>query len=191
MKFFTEDFFRLKALQFKLNVMRKIVEFMAMPDVISGKAFQMGKLPPNGWYEAISTTGYCVKVSEVFKERMLDTDPLYKDAQIMSITIDPNKFGKCGDGSHNAWHTCIDTGFGYVIDLTIAQFGSKYNNKFIWWKTDWLKEFQSNNDVHDVGNVSDPWNIPSYAAPYKRIKTLPDEAQSNKDINNFIKSFFK
>lgn len=126
---------------------RLIYDFMRQPDVISGKAFNMPTLNPHSWYEAISTTGFCVKVSEVFKERMLDNNPLImRESKILSITIDENKFGKCGDGSHNAWHTCIDTGYDYVIDLTIAQFGSKYNNKFIWKKDDWLNEFQSNTD---------------------------------------------
>lgn len=185
---FTYDYFRLQNLELKLDLAKKIHDFMNQPDVISGKAFQIGNVPPNGWYEAISTTGYCVKVSEVFLERML-TEDLYKYAKVLSITIDDNIFGKCGDGSHNAWHTCVDTGLGYVIDLTIAQFGSKYNNRFIWWKTDWLKEFQSPTDTHNVGLTPDPDNIPSYAAPYTKISTLPEEAQIHNDVKKFISTF--
>ena len=185
---FTKDYFRLKTLELKLDLANKIHDFMNQPDVISGKAFQIGGIPPNGWYEAISTTGYCVKVSEVFKERML-TSKLYKDAKVLSITIDDNMFGKCGDGSHNAWHTCVDTGLGFVIDLTIAQFGSKYNNRFIWWKTDWLKEFQSRTDTHDVGLTPDPNNIPSGFAPYKKINTLTEEAKNSNNITKFISTF--
>lgn len=132
-----------------------INDFSRQPDVISGAAFRIGTSQPNGWYEAISTTGYCVKVSEVFLKRFKPVnEELFKNARLLSISIHPNKFGKCGDGSHNAWHTCADIGNGWVVDLTIAQFGAKYNNRFIWKKTDWLNEFQDPNDTHNIGNVS-------------------------------------
>ena len=130
-----------------------IDKFLKMPDVIDGSAFYMGNNKPRNWFEAMSTTGYCVKVSDVFVERMLKPSG-YDKAQTLSIQIDPNKFGKCGDGSDNAWHTCADIGNGkYIIDLTIAQFGSKYVNHFIWRKVEWLNEFMALNDTHDLGYI--------------------------------------
>lgn len=169
-RFITTGELAIYGLQAKIDLQQLINEFMNMPDVISGKAFSISpKNTPNGWYEAISTTGYCVKVSEVFKERMLDNHKHFYDSEILSISIDPNKYGKCGDGSKNAWHTCVDLRNGYVVDLTIAQFGAKYNNHFIWWKTDWLKEFQSLQDTHDVGYTPDPENIRSISSPFTTL----------------------
>lgn len=129
-----------------------IQEFKKLPDSISGKRFRIGKTTPRGWYEAISTTGFCVKVSEKFLEYLKEqSKELFDKASLLSISIHPNKYGRCGDGSHNAWHTCLDLGNGYIVDLTIAQFGYKYNNRHIWKKVDWLNEFQDPNDTHDIG----------------------------------------
>lgn len=141
-------------------VQKLINDFMKQPDVMSGSAFNMGANRPKGWHEAISTTGYCVKVSDVFMKRMLWNKKLFQNCQLLSITIDPNKWGRCGDGSHNAWHTCCDTGNGYVVDLTIEQFGSKYANKFVWPKVEWLKEFVFKFDSHSLGYMpTKDWDI--------------------------------
>lgn len=130
-----------------------INEFKKLPDCISGARFRIGKTTPRGWYEAISTTGFCVKVSEKFLEYLKENanySGTFDNSKLISISIHPNKYGRCGDGSHNAWHTCIDLGNGYVVDLTIAQFGAKYNNRHIWKKTEWLNEFQDPNDTHEL-----------------------------------------
>lgn len=154
MKFFTDKYFKDKYKNAIEHIISdKITKFMKIPDVMNGKLFYMGNNKPRSWFEAFSTTGYCVKVSEVFIEVMLKTDKLFKDAHTLSIMIDENKFGKCGDGSDNAWHTCVDLNNGYVVDLTIAQFGSQYVNRFIWNKVDWLNEFMSYNDSHDLGFI--------------------------------------
>lgn len=129
-----------------------IVRFSKDSVVISGELFRIGnEMPPIGWYEAISTTGYCVIVSRKFLERYLinyphDNNP-FAHADTITIELDPNLWGKCSDGSHNAWHTAIDLGLSdgeYILDLTCSQFGSQYVNKFIWDKKDWLKEFYRN-----------------------------------------------
>lgn len=133
-----------------LTLNKMLDDFKRRPDVISGEIFRMGKNLPHGWYEAISTCGYCVKVSDVFITEVLKKKNFYPNAKLLSVTIDENKFGRCGDGSHNAWHTCIDLLNGYCLDLTIAQFGSQYNNRFLWRKVDWLNEFQAIWDDHDV-----------------------------------------
>lgn len=133
-----------------IKIQTLINEFMMLPEVMDGSIFNMGHNKPRSWFEAFSTTGYCVKVSQVFIDKMLK-NTIWRDATTMSIAIDPNKFGKCGDGSDNAWHTCVDLKDGYVIDLTIAQFGSKYVEHYIWEKVDWLNEFQALNDTHDIG----------------------------------------
>lgn len=155
MKTFTEDFFKNKKLKYLLELQTIINNFKALPDVQNGHLFNMGNNRPRSWFEAFSTTGYCVKVSQVFIDTMLKNFNHLKNAKTISIAIDQNKFGKCGDGSDNAWHTCVDLndGMGYVIDLTIAQFGSKYVNHYIWEKVDWLNEFQALNDTHDVGVI--------------------------------------
>lgn len=151
MRFFTEDDFRIQGMKMLLELQQLINEFMKLPDVIDGSAFNMGSNKPRSWFEAFSTTGYCVKVSQVFIDKMLKNHTVWKDAKTLSIAIDPNKFGKCGDGSDNAWHTCVDLNDGYIVDLTIAQFGAKYVEHYIWQKVDWLNEFQALNDTHDIG----------------------------------------
>lgn len=141
----------IKTCELLLIFQKLINDFLREPDVLSGQAFYMPSYKPRSFYDAISTTGFCVKVSEVFKERMLDKISDFKtSSRLLSITIDENLFGKCGDGAPNSWHTCIDTGTGYVIDLTCSQFGARYNNHYIWKKELWLKEFQNKNDTHIV-----------------------------------------
>lgn len=142
--------YNIRNLEWMLELNGLLSNFMKRPNVISGHIFRMGSNIPSSWYDAISTTGYCVKVSQVFIDEVLSKTVNFRNAELLSVTIDENKFGKCGDGSHNAWHTCVDLLNGWVMDLTIAQFGSKYNNKFLWKKVDWLKEFQAIWDDHDV-----------------------------------------
>lgn len=151
---------------YMLDIQKAISKFMKLPEVLDGSAFNMGSNRPRSWFEAFSTTGYCVKVSQVFIDKILKDDPEFYKAKTLSIAIDQNKFGKCGDGSDNAWHTCVDLHDDqYVVDLTIAQFGSQYVNHFIWEKVDWLNEFQAYNDTHDVGYIN-PEQL-------KRYKILP------------------
>lgn len=147
----TEDDLRIQGLQLMLELQKLINEFMSLPEVMNGSAFNMGSNHPRSWFEAFSTTGYCVKVSEVFIDKMLKDKSEWKVAETLSIMIDQNKYGKCGDGSDNAWHTCVDLKEGHIVDLTIAQFGSKYIEHYIWEKVDWLNEFQALNDTHDIG----------------------------------------
>lgn len=151
-RFFTEDDFRIANMKSLLEIQKLINDFMMLPDVIDGSAFKMGSNHPRSWFEAFSTTGYCVKVSQVFIDKMLKNS-IWNNAETISIMIDPNKFGKCGDGSDNAWHTCVDLKDGHVVDLTIAQFGAKYVEHYVWDKVDWLNEFQALNDTHDVGTI--------------------------------------
>lgn len=141
-----------------IDELSKLIDkFKAQEDVISGKAFAFDKTTyPNGWGEAITTTGYCVKVSDVFWHRMLKNfvysnvanqyNP-YSNSKLISIEIDSNLFGRCNDGSHNAWHTAIDLKLhgedNYILDLTCGQFGSEYHDKWFWDKNEWLDTFQT------------------------------------------------
>lgn len=128
-----------------------VINFKRQVDVISGKAFIIGDNQPNGWFEAISTTGYCVKVSEIFLDRMLRNHSMHSNAILISIELDSNLFGHCSDGSDNAWHTAIDLRNGYVVDLTCSQFGSQYINRWLWKKNDWLDEFETKNPKMNRG----------------------------------------
>ena len=128
-----------------------IDEFMKVPEILSGHAFKNEFNTPSGWYEAISTTGFCVVVSEKFKEIVLDNFGI--ESELISICIDSNKYGKCFNGTKNGYHTAIRIldGKGLtdrVVDIRCAQFGSKYINHFVWYLEEWLNEFQSTEDRH-------------------------------------------
>lgn len=146
----------------KTEIDKLISKFKIQSDVMNGKAFAFSStVYPRNWSEAITTTGYCVKVSEVFLNRMLknynyskdNKYNLFQDAELICINLDSNLFGQCGDGSHNAWHTAISFNNNqYVIDLTCSQFSSQFINKYFWKQDEWLDTFENKNKnfEHDI-----------------------------------------
>ena len=111
---------------------------------------------PFGIGDGLTTTGFCVSVSQSFLE-----DNAFKillssrgaQAKLISIDIKQQFFGTTYSGHTNTWHTAIlvsDSGVNFVIDLTCAQFGNPYVEKFIWDFETWQHTFRSKNCTHQI-----------------------------------------
>lgn len=107
------------------------------------------KNKPHSIGEGITTTGWCVSVSQAFiNDNAFKILLQYRGAQAKLISIDIKEqfWGECYNGSKNTWHTAIlvnDSGVNFVIDLTCAQFGNRFVEKFIWTFETWEKTFRS------------------------------------------------
>lgn len=121
------------------------------------------KNKPHSIGEGLTTTGWCVSVSQAFLN-----DNAFKilleyrgaKAKLVSIDIKEQFWGACYNGSKNTWHTAIlvnDSGVNFIIDLTCAQFGNKFVEKFIWNFETWEKTFRSPICKHKImdfdGNI--------------------------------------
>lgn len=104
---------------------------------------------PHSIGEGLTTTGFCVSVSQAllidnaFKQLLQ-----YRNAtaKLISIDIKEQYWGECYNGSKNTWHTAVlvtDNNINIVIDLTCAQFGNRFIEKFIWTFDTWQKTFRS------------------------------------------------
>lgn len=104
---------------------------------------------PHSIGEGLTTTGFCVSASQAFLrdhafQALLD----YRGAlaKLVSIDIKEEFWGACYNNSKNTWHTAIlvqDNGIKFIIDMTCAQFGNRYVEKFIWAFDTWQKTFRS------------------------------------------------
>lgn len=107
------------------------------------------KNKPHSIGEGLTTTGWCVSVSQTFNndnafKHLLAARNSY--AKLISIDLKEQFYGRCYNGSPNTWHTAIlvsDSGINFVIDLTVAQMGNRYVEKFLWDFRTWEKTFRS------------------------------------------------
>lgn len=106
--------------------------------------------------QALTTTGWCVSVSQALLldnifQLLLKARESY--AKLISIDIKEQYFGTTYSGHQNKWHTAIlvkDSNQYLVIDMTCAQFGNAFVEKFIWDLETWEKTFRSPLDTHKL-----------------------------------------
>lgn len=133
---------------------------------------------PHSIGEGLTTTGFCVSVSQ-----SLSLDPgfqyilKYRNAKskLISIDIKEEFWGNCYNGSKNTWHTAIlvtDNDINFVIDMTCAQFGNRYVEKFIWDFDTWQKTFRAPNCKHIITDNRD------------RVLTYSKQTPNNENMFN-------
>jgi hypothetical protein len=124
---------------------------------------------PHSIGQGFTTTGFCVSVSQAF-----NNDPAFKlllnarsaFSKLISIDIKEQFYGRCFNGNKNTYHTAIlvcDSDQYFVIDLTCAQFGNKYVDKFIWDFRTWERTFRSPMCTHTIQD--------QFGAPLSTYKT--------------------
>ena len=168
------------------------------------------KNKPHSIGEGLTTTGWCVSVSQAFlNDNAFKILLQYRGAQakLVSIDIKEQFWGQCYNGSKNTWHTAIlvnDSGVNFIIDLTCAQFGNKFIEKFIWNFETWEKTFRSPICKHTImdfdGNIL-TYNLtpidkyqPEYQSVDKKRQTIEASLHkypslSDKDIKTLVDFF--
>lgn len=157
-----------------VDYIKVIKAFKNRTDVLNGTAIgyhdnqdPKGKLrlenKPHSIGEGLTTTGYCVSASQALLYDNAFEILLQKrnaKAKLVSIDIKEQFWGRCYNDVRNTWHTAIlvnDSGINFIIDLTCAQFGNRYVEKFIWNFETWESTFRAANCKHTItdfnGNV--------------------------------------
>ena len=134
----------------------------------------------------LTTTGYCVSVSQallldkVFQELLKVTG---SRAKLVSIDIKEQYYGSCYSGSQNKWHTGIlvkSENYIFIIDMTCAQFGNRFVDKFIWDFKTWEETFRSATCKHIITDFDN--NELSYL-PLNKNNTLNNPIETATIIN--------
>ena len=132
---------------------------------------------PHSIGEGLTTTGYCVSASQALLYDNAFEMLLQKrnaKAKLVSIDIKEQFWGRCYNNVRNTWHTAIlvnDSGINFIIDLTCAQFGNRYVEKFIWNFETWEATFRAANCKHVITDFNG--NVLSFqAAEQKNVKNI-------------------
>ena len=132
--------------------------------------------------EGLTTTGYCVSASQALLYDNAFEMLLQKrnaKAKLVSIDIKEQFWGRCYNNVKNTWHTAIlvnDSGINFIIDLTCAQFGNRYVEKFIWNFETWESTFRASNCKHTITDFNG--NVLSFQPIEREEINSPDCAQS-------------
>ncbi len=157
--------------------------------------------------QGLTTTGFCVSVSQAFlndKAFKALIDYRGSHAKLVSIDLKEQFYGHCYNGSKNTWHTAVlvyDSGVFIIIDLTCAQFGNQYVDKFIWDFATWEQTFRSPLCKHEItdpfGNIITYNYMSNRGSQYISGEIIPDNNSTNlrfildknSNINNREKAF--
>lgn len=127
--------------------------------------------------QALTTTGWCVSVSQaLLLDKVFQTLLISRNAfaKLISIDIKEQYYGATYAGNQNKWHTAIlvkDSNNLLVIDMTCAQFGNPFVEKFIWDFETWEKTFRSPLDLHKITDFDG--NEVNFL-PLNKVKPTPE-----------------